>query len=66
MKLGLDTCSFKDKTAAKTEKIAQEVEKLQRIQSSRGRGEAQSCVPDNTAVLPPPRAIVNTTGSPLW
>jgi len=43
-----DTCSFRDKTAAKTEKITQEAEKSKSNRSIRAQGDARLCVPGST------------------
>ena len=57
MEFGLDTCSFRDKIAAKTEKITQEAEKESK--QLRAGGDVRPCVPNSTAV-------VNTTVWPWW
>ena len=56
--LGLDTCPLKDKTTAKTEKIAQEADKLRRKAINWGQGDAWSCVLGSTVVHQEPRVVV--------
>jgi len=51
--IGLDTCSFKDKIAAKIEKIVQEAEKPQRKNANWGRGDARPCINHHGPCSPP-------------
>ena len=57
-RIGLDTCSFKDKTLAKTERIVQEAEKEK---CEIGAGGLCPLRSRQHGMPPPPRAMVTTS-----